>query len=110
MWNASYAINGALVTTPDEEVWTPLSPGNDLNGLQKRSPFYQLEWRKQVASQCHLDWFTYDNTVLSSLLTRAPGELRDFVKYTTAVCQSVVFRQRRGVGNEVVATFLVRVP
>ena len=104
-----YALNGSEVTSPDEEVWTPITLGVSLTGEQKRSPYWRLEWRKTVADCSRLDWFDYENTVLSSLLCRPPGELDETEEFTDVVCQSVTFRQRRGVGNEVVATFLVYV-
>ncbi len=105
-----YKINGDGVTTPDEEVWTPIAVGVALTGRQKRSPYWQLEWRKQVADSCDVDWWTYDNTTLSSLWTRPPDKLDETEQYTDAICQSVEMRQRRGFGNEIVATFLVYVP
>lgn len=103
----AYAINGIAVTTPDEEYWTPPVLGFALSGRQKRSPYWSLEWRAQVVGKCEVDWFTYDNTTLTSLTCRPPGTLREVETYTDAICQSVVMRQRLGVGNEVVATFLV---
>jgi len=104
-----YSINDTEVTSPDEEVWSPVAIGTALTGRQKRSPYWRLEWHKTVAGPCRLDWFDYDNTTLDSLTTRTPGKLDISEIYTDAVCQSVVFRQRRGVGNEIVATFLVYV-
>jgi len=102
-----FALNGLEVTAPDEEVWIPIVQGDALTGRQKRSPYERLEWRKQVADHCRLDWFAFDNTTLSSLRTRMPGSLTNFVVYTDAVCQSVTFRQRRGLGGEVIARFIV---
>ena len=107
-----YAINGAQVLTPDEELWTPIVSGTSLTARQKRSPYRRLEWRRQVTDRCEVngmarDWFGYDNTTLTSLICRPPGRLAEFEEYADAVCQSVTFRQRRGVGTEVVATFLV---
>lgn len=104
-----YSINGSNTTPPDEEVWTPISPGSAGTGLQKRSPYRQLEWRKTVAGPCHLDWFDYDNTRLTSLATRPPGLLDETVVYTDVICQSVTMRQRQGAGSEIVAVFLVYV-
>jgi hypothetical protein len=104
-----FSINGVGVTAPDEEVWTPISVGVALTGRQKRSPYYRLEWTKQVADDCRLDWFDYDDTTLTSLWTRPPSGLNEYAKYTDAICQSVVMRHRRGVGNEVIARFLVYV-
>lgn len=108
-YGITYAINDTVVTAPDEEVWSESVIGIDLNGLQKRSCYKRLEWRKSVASPCYLDWFDYDNTALTSLTTRPKGVLDTFERYTTAICQEVSFRQRRSVGNEIVATFLVKV-
>lgn len=102
-----YRINGQEVTAPDEEVWSPIVIGTSLAGEQKRSPYWRLEWRKTVADVCRLDWFDYDNTTLESLTTRPPKLLDQHETYTDAICQSVGFRQRRGVGNELVAVFLV---
>ncbi len=104
-----YKINGEGVTTPDEEVWTPVVIGTSLSGTQKRSPYWQLEWRKQVADACDVDWWEYDNTTLTSLWTRPPDKLDETVQYTDAICQSIEMRQVRGFGQEVVATFLVYV-
>lgn len=106
----AYAINGKRVTAPDEEAWQNIVLGDSNSGGENRSPYKILEWRKRVAGRCNLDWFDYDNTQLSSLVTRAPGELSDWQEYTTDVhCKSVTFRQTRSIGNEVVATFLVYV-
>ena len=102
-----YAINDIEVTTPDEEVWTPIVTGLDLNSLQKRSPYQRLEWRKTVANECYLDWWQFANTVLSSLTCRPPGLLDEFTTYTDVRCQSVTLRQRLSVATEVVATFVV---
>jgi len=102
-----YAINGLIVTTPDEEVWTPHVMGDALTGRQKRSPYRILEWRKQVADRCLLDWFSYDNTTLVSLTATPPGTLDQHETYTDAICQAVNFRKRLSVGNEIVARFLV---
>ena len=104
-----YAINGIEVTTPVEEVWTPVSSGVALTGRQKRSPYYYLEWRLQVTDMCYMDWFPFDNTTLTSLTCRPPRALDRFRTYTDAICQSVNFRQRLSVGTEVVATFLVNI-
>ena len=104
-----YAINGREVTAPDEEVWTPISVGLSLTGRQKRSPYRRLEWRKTVADCGRLDWLAYDNTTLTSLITRPPDELDGFEEYTDVVCQSVSFRHKRSVGSEIVAVFLVYV-
>lgn len=105
-WEA-FQINGNVVTAPDEEVWTPISMGVSLTGQQKRSPYYQLEWRKVVGGPCHLDWFDHDNTTLTSLTTRIPDLLDDFETYTDVVCQSVTMRHRHGAGSEIVAIFLI---
>lgn len=109
-----YAINDAEVWSPDEDIWTPVITGQSLTGEQKRSPYRRLEWRRLVTTACDLDggskdWFQYDNTILDGLTTRPPGKLDEHTTYTDAICQSVTFRARRGVGNEVVAVFLVNV-
>lgn len=104
-----FAINGMKVTSPDEETWAPLTIGTALDGLQRRSPYRQLEWLKQVGDSCDLDWFAYDNTRLDSLTCRPYNKLDEYETYTDVVCESVTFRQRRGVGNEIVASFKVNV-
>lgn len=105
----AYAINGMEVTSPDEEVWSPALIGQDLTALQKRSPYYLLEWRQSVAGPRHLDWMEHDNTTLESLTTRTRDKLDHIATFIDVKCQSVVFRHRKGVGNEVVATFLVNI-
>lgn len=102
-----FAINGVGVTSPDEEVWAHNTMGDDLDGLQKRSAFSRLEWRRTVGERCDLDWFPYDNTMLASLTTRPPGETDTHETYTDVLCKSVTMRHRRSVGSEIVATFLV---
>ncbi len=104
---ALYEINGVKVTAPDEEVWTDVVVGVDLNGLEIISPYKRLEWTQQAAAECHLDWFDYENQVLTSLTCRPHGELAEYQRYTDAICQAVSFRQRRGVGSDVIAVFLV---
>lgn len=108
-YGIQYAINGNGVTAPDEEAWSNIVVGDALSGQERRSPFKQLEWRKQVAGPCYLDWYDYDNQTLDSLTTRTPGELVEYETYTTAICQSVTFRHRRSNANEIVAVFLVLV-
>lgn len=106
-YGIEYALNGTPVTAPDEEAWSNVVIGESLEGTERRSPYRILEWTKRVAGPCHLDWFDYDNTPLSSITTRSPGELVNYETYTDAVCKSVTFRQRLGVGTEIVARFLV---
>lgn len=102
-----FDINGAGVTVPDEEAWAHNVLGDDLRGLQKRSDYSRLEWRRIVGEECDLGWFDYDNTVLSSLTTRPPGSVRTSETYYDAICKSVAMRHRRGLASEIVATFLV---
>lgn len=106
-YGIEYALNANAVTPPDEEAWSNVVVGESLVGDERRSPFRVLEWMKRVAGPCHLDWFDYDNTILSSITTRKPGELVESETYTNVICQSVTFRQIHGVGNEIVARFLV---
>jgi hypothetical protein len=102
-----FMINNLVVTTPDEEVWSPILIGDALSGTQRRSPYQILEWRKQVADRCRLDWFDFDNTVLAALVCTPPGETDQHERYTDAICQSVGMRKRHSVANEVVARFMV---
>ena len=105
----TYMLNGVTVTAPDEEAWTPIVSGVAVSGHQKRSPYWMLEWRKQVVAPCSLEWKEYDNTTLTTLTTRPNDEdgLDAFVTYIDVILQSVTLRQRRGVGTEMVAQFLV---
>jgi len=102
-----FAINRIGMPSPDEEVWAHNVLGEDLTGLQKRSAYSRLEWRRTAGERCDLDWFDYANTVLISLTTRPDGSLDTHETYTDAICKSVTMRHRRGVGNEIVATFYV---
>jgi hypothetical protein len=110
-----YLINGYEVYAPDEEVWSEIVIGDALSGEQKRSPYRELTWTRQVADDCTLsggnkDWFTYDNTTLASITTRTyKSTLDDFTTYASAVCKSVDVRMRHGVGNQIVAVFWVDV-
>ena len=104
-----FAINSVVVAAPDEDVWMNVVLGDALAGTERRSPYKVLEWRKQIAGPCDLDWFDYDNRILDSLTTRSFAHLDEYETYTDAICKSVTIRNRRSVGNEVVATFLVYV-
>ena len=103
----AYMINDNVVTTPTEEVWTPIVLGIAGTSMQKRSPYWQLEWRLRAADCSRIDWFTYDNTVLTSLTTRPSNKIDTSVRYTDVICQQVTMRQALETGTEVVARFLV---
>lgn len=105
----AYAINRQGVPSPDEEVWAHNVLGDDLTGIQKRSAYSRLEWRRTMGQRCDLDWFDFENTKLSSLTTRPPGSLDTTEIYTDAICKSVTMRHRRGVATEIVATFWVNI-
>lgn len=106
----AHAINGQQVTSPDEEVWQDINLGDAGDGLERRSPYKVLEWRKRVAGPCNLDWFEFDNQTLVSITARPKGKLKEWETYDTDVkCKSVSFRQNHDTGNEVVATFLIYV-
>ena len=102
-----FAINRMEVTPPDEEVWAHNVLGDDLTGIQKRSAYSRLEWRRTVGERCDLDWFPFANTWLTSITTRPPEATDTSEIYTDVLCKSVTMRHRRGVGNEIVATFFV---
>ena len=102
-------INGRGVVAPDETTWPIISLGDALNGLQRRSPYRVHEWRKQVEEECGLDWYAFDNMVLTSLVTRPHDHLAYHETYTDVICQSVVGRQVHGTMQEIVARFLVNV-
>jgi hypothetical protein len=109
MYGIYHMINEIPVTSPDDEVWEPVSMGVALTAEQKRSLWRRLTWVKNVVDEQRLDWFTYDNTILTSLVTRKPDSLRQSEVYTDAICQSVSMRHRHGVGVEYTAIFLVKV-
>jgi len=104
---AGYMINEQVVTAPTSESWTDDVVGTALDLTQKRSPYKTLVWRREVSGPRQLDWFDYDNTILDSLVTREPGELRSWVRYTDAVCVRVAMQQSQQRGLQVEATFLV---
>lgn len=102
-------INDVIVSTPDSERWLSNLTGTSLELTQRRSPYRQLVWRKQVVDNCMLEWFDYDNSVLDSLVTRAPGALREWTRYTDVILQSVHFVQNGPSGGQVEARFLVNI-
>ena len=110
----NYAIDGIETYAPDEETWGELVTGEALSGEQKRSPYREHTWTRQVGDACDLDggtddWMAYDNTVLGSITTRTYKGIMDaFTTYTDAICKTVNVRKRRGVGNEIVAVFWIR--
>jgi hypothetical protein len=104
---AAYMINDMVVAAPDSESWVDNVVGTALDLTQRRSAYKTLVWTKRAAANCDLDWFDYDNTDLDSLVTRAPGELKTWTRYTDVVCQSVraVLTHQRG--TQIEARFLV---
>jgi hypothetical protein len=102
-------INEVGVVSPDEEKWDPIILGTDLDSLQKRSLYRTLRWSKTVVDRCDLDWWAHDNTVLTSLVCRPPDLLDHWERYTDAVCQSVTMKHAHGLGEQIVATFVVKV-
>ncbi len=104
---ALFKFNDITITAPDEQVWADIVQGNDLNGLPVISPYKRLELRQQVGDECNLDWFDYKGTVLTSLTCPPPDEIAEYQRYTDAICQSVHFRHRQGVAQEIVAILLV---
>ena len=103
-----FAINDQVVSCPDEDTLSPIVIGEATSGLQKRSPYRLLTWRKNIGGRCDMDWFDHDNTRLISLHTRSIGKVDEYTRFTDVVCQSVTKRNRRQLGTEIVATFLVR--
>lgn len=103
----AYMINDKATTAPDSETWSENVVGETLDMRQKRSPYKTLIWRKNVVDDRYLDWFDYDNTILDSIVTRAPGELKNWVRYTDAICQEVSMVQVHNQGRQVEARFLV---
>jgi len=104
---ALFKFNDITITAPDEQVWSDITQGNDLNGLPVYSPYKRLELRQQVGDECNLDWFDYKGTVLTSITCPPPDEIAEYQRYDDAICQSVHFRHRQGVAQEIVAILLV---
>ncbi len=102
-----YKINGISITAPDEQVWSDITQGNDLNALPVFSPYKRMELRQQIGDECNLDWFEYKGTVLESITCPPPDEIAEYQRYTDAICQTVFFRHRQGVAQEIVGIFLV---
>lgn len=109
VYRVAYMINGQGVTPPDSEEWGNIIVGTALTAREKRSHYRQLIWTKRLAEECDLDWFDFDNTTLTELVSRIPGSLRQSEVYTDAICQSVVMRHTRSTGVDVTAKFLVKV-
>ena len=103
----AYMINDLVMPTPDTEQWSDNVVGVSLALTQRRSPYQMLIWRKAVVDGCRLDWFDYDNTALTSLTTRGPGDLKEVTRYTDVICQQVTMVQSREAGRQVEAHFLV---
>ena len=103
-----FAINDQIVSCPIEDTLSPIVIGEATSGLQKRSPYQLLVWRMQIAGRCQMGWFAFDGTRLDSLHYRSRGKIDEWTRSTDAICQSVTKRNRRQLGTEIVATFLVR--
>jgi hypothetical protein len=101
-------INGMGVSCADGVDWTPITMGDALDGLERRSHFKTLRWSKQVERGCRLDWHQFDNTALTSLMTPMEDNSEESEVYTTDVfCKSVKSVQTHGVHHEIQAIFLV---
>ncbi len=103
-----YMINGIRVPSPDEEVWSNIVVGDNLDALETRSPYQELTWRRTAGERCDLDWHDFDGLELSSITCTPPGEVGVHRTFTRSQkCKSVVHRNRRGTATEITATFLV---
>jgi hypothetical protein len=102
-------INDLVVISPDQETWEPANLGIALDMTQRRSPMRVLRWTKTVVGPCNLIWFDFDNTILSSLYTRGPNQLREWTRYTDVICQQVSMVHSGPNGSRYEAVFLVNV-
>jgi hypothetical protein len=104
-----HMINDQVVTSPDTQTWEPSNLGAALDMTLRRSPMRVVRWTKTVAGPCDLDWFTYDNTILTTFVTRGPTALKEWTVYTDAVCQQVSMVHSGPRGTRYEAIFLVNV-
>lgn len=104
-----FMINGQGVEAPDEIDWTPITLGDGLDGLERRSPFYTVRWTKRAVPGCNMSWFEFDNTELTSLVCPGPDNSRESERYTEAYCKSVKALQTHGSMYDIQAVFLVKV-
>lgn len=104
-----FELNKLPVTPPDEEVWVTEVVGTALSGHERRSPYRMLTWTKRTVDCSRIDWFDYDGVTLESITTRGYDQLVEHETYTSALCLGVAFRQREGVGMDIVARFLVNI-
>ena len=102
-----FKINGVSISAPDEQAWSDVVQGNDLNALPVISPYKKMQLQQQIGDQCNLDWFDYKGTVLTSITCPPPDELDGYQRYTDAICQTVYFRHRQSIAQEIVAVFLI---
>ena len=104
---AVYQINDIAISPPDEQTWSDVVQGNDLNGLPVISPYKKMQIQQQVGNQCNMDWFEYKGTVLDSITCPPPDMIDAHQRYKGAICQTVYSRHRQGVAQEIVAVFLI---
>ena len=101
-------INGLGVTPPDDVDWTPISMGDALDGLERRTHYRTVTWTKQVEQGCFLNWFQFDNTELTSFICSPPDHPEQHETYSEAYCKSVKAPQHHGKPQGIQAVFLVR--
>lgn len=103
-----HAINWQEITIPDEETWQRIANGDRLDGLEARTGFSILQWTKRVGGPCNLDWYDFDNQVLSHIRARPDPEIDEYEDYTTTViCKGVTSRKTHSQAMDIVATFLI---
>lgn len=105
----AFMLNHIGVTSPDDIDWTPISMGDALDGLERRSHYRTVRWAKNAHWGCDLDWFQFDNTELNHFICPPPDQSRQYEVYTEAFCKSVKAIHRHGNMYDIQAIFLVKV-
>lgn len=88
-------INGVtLIPQPAETVWEPAPIAQKLDGTDGLGAYWILTIKAPVTRGGTCNWYTYDNTVLSSIKAHAPGDTMrgTEVTYNSGVVSKPIMR------------------